>query len=143
MKKAIKFRYITLITVIAFLMNVMLPFFAVYNVSKAIASDSTDETTSSIFGEKLLICTADGFKLVPLEDLQNGKEKPTPHSDFECALCYVSAQGAKDFAPVQETKFIYHRNVQYISYSFNETQISSSVLSHRFFTRGPPKIAKI
>ncbi len=91
MKKNI--RHIARITLLAFLLNVLLPFFAVYDVSnhQAFAKEK-----SSLFGEKVLICTGDGFKWVKWEDLQRDKEKHNPPSHYQCALCYVAAHGLKD-----------------------------------------------
>jgi hypothetical protein len=144
MKKAIKFRYISLITLIAFLMNVMLPFFAVYDVGQAMASEaekSSIEEMSSVFGDKILICTSDGFKLVSIEDLQSGKEQPTPHPQYKCVLCYVAAHGTKHAVSAQQVALIYHRHLQYISYSLINDTIISSIYTRGFQTRAPPQIA--
>ena len=144
MKKAAKFRYISLLTLIAFLMNVMLPFFAVYDIQQAMAAEAEQSSAnemSSVFGNKILICTSDGFKLVSIEDLQNGKEQPTPHPEYKCALCYVTAHGTKHTLPVQEVALIYHQGVQYLSYSFIDDTAVSSLSTRGFQTRAPPQIA--
>ncbi|PIR39825.1 MAG: hypothetical protein COV35_00570 [Alphaproteobacteria bacterium CG11_big_fil_rev_8_21_14_0_20_39_49] len=144
MRKAIKFRYISLITLVAFLMNVMLPFFAVYDMQHAMAAEaekSSIDSMSSLFGDKILICTSDGFKLVSLEDLQNGKERPTPHPEYKCALCYVAANGIKHVVPAQEVALLYQQSIQYISYSFRNDAEISAISTRGFQTRAPPYIA--
>lgn len=144
MKKAINFRYISLITLLAFLMNVMLPFFAVYDVQQAMAAEakkSSTEEMSSVFGKKILICTSDGFKLVSIEDLQDGKEQPTPHPEYKCALCYVAAHGTKHIVPDQEVVLAYQQSIQYISYSFVNDAVISGISTRGFLTRAPPQIA--
>lgn len=91
MKRRIKL--IARVTLLAFLLNAILPFFAVYNLqdNRAFAAEM-----ASLFGEKVLICTGDGFKWVSWQELQNGKEKQHNSSHYQCALCYVAAHGLKD-----------------------------------------------
>lgn len=144
MKKAIKLRYFSFLTLFAFLMNVMLPFFAVYDVQQALASqsaESSSEEMSSLFGEKVLICTSDGFKWVSWKDLQNGKEQPKPHPQYQCALCYVAAHGIKSTVPAQEIAIVYHQSVQYISYYFSDVTTISQFAGRGFLTRAPPFVA--
>lgn len=144
MKKANKLRYFSLLTLIAFVMSVMLPFFAVYDVQQALASQPSElssEEMSSLFGEKVLICTSDGFKWVSWEDLQNGKEQPKPHPQYQCALCYVAAHGAKHVASAHEIAIIYPQNIQYISYYFLDIATMSQFAGRGFLTRAPPFVA--
>ena len=76
-----------LLTAAAFLFQVLLPFAAVYH-----APGETDAVSSAIsFNGKIILCTPDGFKLVSLEDLRNGREKPATHEDYQCPLCYLAA----------------------------------------------------
>jgi len=88
-------RPIAYIAFLAFLMNVMVPFFAVYNVQDTQNNHGTAKEMASLFGEKILICTGDGFKWVKLADLESGKEKPKPHPDYKCPLCYIAAHAFK------------------------------------------------
>lgn len=90
----IKFRrrFFSLCLFVAFLAHTLTPFFAVYNLSAVTAET---KQLASLFGEKILICTGDGFKWVSLADLQNGKENPKPHPDYKCPLCYVASHGLK------------------------------------------------
>ena len=90
MRKFFNTRFYTLLTLLAFSINTILPFFAVYNVAANEASH-----VSSLFGEKILICSGEGFRWVKLADLQSGKEKPKPHSGDQCPLCYAANHGLK------------------------------------------------
>lgn len=91
MKQYIK--NISRITLLAFLLNAVMPFFAVYDVA---SHQAFAKEISSLFGEKVLLCTADGFKWVKWEDLQSGKEKHNPASHHKCPLCYLAAHGVKN-----------------------------------------------
>lgn len=82
--------YSGFLALVAFLLNVMLPFFAVYN---APTISLTESTYSAFFGEKILLCTEAGFELVSIEDIRSGAKTPKPHPDYECGLCYVHAHG--------------------------------------------------
>lgn len=72
---------------IAFVFNALLPFFAVYQAPAAGAA------FSSVFGDKVLLCTGDGFKLVSANELADQKKTPDSHKKYQCALCFVSAHG--------------------------------------------------
>lgn len=73
----------------ALLLHMVLPFFATYQVPAQVAA----KNMASIFGEKLLLCTSEGFRLVKWEDIVSGKEKPKTHTQYQCPLCYVAAHG--------------------------------------------------
>lgn len=81
------------ITLLAFLLNAVLPFLAVYNVP---AHQLYAKNISSLFGEKVLICSGDGFKWVTWKDLQEGKGGHEQPSHYKCPLCYLAAHGLKD-----------------------------------------------
>ena len=67
---------------IAIAFATLLPFFATYSHSAI---------PSPLFGDKILICTGDGFALVNRSDLLAGKAPVKPHPDYACALCYLAA----------------------------------------------------
>ncbi len=94
MNKSSKLRQVLFITLIAFIFNAIVPFFAVYNLP---TGNAEANELSSVFGDKILICTDDGFKLVSLTDLKNGRELPKHSSKYECALCYVAHKNDKNF----------------------------------------------
>lgn len=142
MKTSKRIRYISAITLFMFFINVMLPFYAVYDIPKALASEQLDANqNASLFGEKILICTAEGFKLVSLADLQSGKEQPKKHPQYKCALCYVAAHGTKHMLDVQEVEHIYYGYYQPIAYSLSSVYAVSQLYSRGFNTRAPPFIA--
>lgn len=80
-------------TLIAFLLQVMLPFFAIYSVP------ANAQAVPSVLGDKILICTADGFEWLTAKELAELPETPENHPDFSCAMCYVSAHAMGDTPP--------------------------------------------
>lgn len=78
----------------AFVMNALSPFFAVYSTQSAQAAEQN--ALSAIFGEKTLICTPEGFKWVSWAELQDREHAPDPDKQFKCPLCYVAVYGTKD-----------------------------------------------
>lgn len=94
---------ISVTLIAAFLMHVLLPFFAVSHVT--LANASADESPalnelSSLFGEKILICTVNGYEWVTWEELQKGEQQPQPHPQYECALCHIAAKDLKHILAV-------------------------------------------
>jgi len=87
-----KMRYTPLILVMALLVNAVLPFALVFPSAQHVKAPSY----SLAFGEKILLCTAEGLKWVKLADLRSGKEKPKPHSSDQCPLCSAVRHGVKD-----------------------------------------------
>jgi hypothetical protein len=98
-----------IVTLISFLMTVMLPFFAVYNPQLANAGQvqRPNQDISSLFGDKVIICTPDGFKFVswsdPSGDGSKDQPSPNPHTPFKCPLCVINAHGLKAALPTQES----------------------------------------
>ncbi len=120
----------------------MLPFYAIYDIPQALASEQLDANqNASLFGEKILICTAEGFKLVSLADLQSGKEQPQKHPQYKCALCYVAAHGTNHMLDVQEAEYIHYGNYHSVVYKLPNFIIASQFSSRGVNTRAPPFIA--
>jgi hypothetical protein len=87
------------LAVAALLLHMLLPFYAYYPSHQGKASPDLS-VAAPLFGGKVLICTADGFKLIDLSALQDRAEQPTsgrdpakPHQPYQCPLCYVAAHG--------------------------------------------------
>ncbi|TAF75273.1 MAG: hypothetical protein EAZ52_06920 [Alphaproteobacteria bacterium] len=78
-----KNRAFIIVAAVALLVHTLLPFYASYHVPT--------QQISSLFGDKVLLCTADGFKIFSWDDLRNGKEQPKPNTHYKCPLCYVAA----------------------------------------------------
>lgn len=77
------------LTLLAFLLSAVVPFYATY---AAPASAVTQPTDSSPFGDKILLCTANGFSWVSIADLKDGKA-PQPDPGYKCPLCYLAGKG--------------------------------------------------
>ncbi|MCE3232229.1 MAG: hypothetical protein K0R98_486 [Rickettsiaceae bacterium] len=130
-------RYIVLITALAFIVNIMLPFYAIYSLP---ANDT--KQLSSIFGDKVLICTSDGFKWFSWEDIQSGKEKPKTHEQIKCPVCYVAAHSTNHTFVAQNVEFLYSPEVELLKFrlSLNNNFISQISFSGKQ-SRAPPYYA--
>lgn len=134
--------------VVTFLVNVMLPFFAVYNISQAAGQfepsilDTPLANEISSVDNKVLLCTGNGFKWVSLKDLLEGGEEPIKHhTQYDCALCYVSAFNLNDFIPNNDFTFTFNQSFQYSPYFFlNDINIQEYSL-HSIQARAPPYLA--
>lgn len=118
-----------IITLTAFLMNVMLPFFAVYD------SYTKAET---FFGDKIPICTANGFKWVSAGDLQNNKNLPKHDNEYKCPLCYVSANGINQIVPESVSNIEYKTAVNLLSYDLSNQVTRIYSLNSSKLSRAPP-----
>jgi len=72
---------------LAFAFNLLLPFFASYNLSSAQAASVND--LSALIGDKVLLCTSTGYKWVSLSELQAEKPVPETGKHYKCPLCYL------------------------------------------------------
>ena len=79
---------------LACLLQFTLPFHAVY----AAPTDQKQAQQAALFGDTFLICTAEGFKWVSWEDLQEAQHEPAKHQDYECALCFAQSHFGKHIA---------------------------------------------
>ena len=111
---ALRTRFIAYAALVAFAFSLALPFAATYQLPKDHAE------LASVFGDKLLICTPDGFEWVKLADLAGG-EVPPAHSDYECPACYVSANA--NFADVS---LLDTKSKDFVSSSAGTNQFSKS-----------------
>lgn len=134
----LRLRYSLLVVILAFLVNVMLPFFATYSLPVNSSESLTKTQLSSLFGDKILICTENGFEWVSIKDIESGKV-PDTHSDIKCPVCFVAGNNHKAlgssghfslaYAPYSNTVEIF----QLVSFSFNHFDFKES---HP--TRAPP-----
>ncbi|MFW0777651.1 MAG: hypothetical protein ACN2B6_08035 [Rickettsiales bacterium] len=65
--------------------NTLLPFFAFYQ------GQTEPSQLAKLFGDKVLICTSDGFQWVSWEDLKSGKIPVEQHKQFFCPACVIAA----------------------------------------------------
>ena len=125
-------------------MNAMLPFLAAYAAPQTLApqlASSRSADMTSLFGDSVLICTAEGFKWVSWEDVQTGKERPEPHSTYQCALCYKAGHDSKYIAAPQLVAEVCYGHAHYISYYHTDITMTSQLAGYRFRTRAPPRRA--
>ena len=72
---------------LAFVFNLLLPFFASYSLNSAQAASAND--LSALIGDKVLLCTSTGYKWVSLSELQNEEPAPETGKHYKCPLCYL------------------------------------------------------
>lgn len=87
--------FVKQLAVVAFLFQTLLPFYATYQVPQ----NPGAQEMSSIFGDKVLLCTRDGFKFVNWQEALKGQQQE--HPQYECALCYVATHGQALESPTQ------------------------------------------
>tara|TARA_R110002124_G_scaffold118684_6_gene276197 strand:+ start:155 stop:595 length:441 start_codon:yes stop_codon:yes gene_type:complete len=99
---SLKKRFLIVLTAAALLLNALLPFYAAYDtetLAVKLAAKAESQTLSALLGDKILICTGDGFQWVSRDDLQNGQEQPAQHPRLKCPLCYLAVFGVKQILP--------------------------------------------
>jgi len=80
-------RSIVYIMLLAFVFNLLLPFFASYNLNSAQAASVDD--LSALIGDKVLICTSTGYKWVTLSEWQDEEPVPESGKHYKCPLCFL------------------------------------------------------
>ncbi len=126
-----RFRHIlSLSVVLLLLVQTLLPFFATYAVSL-----QGDKSIDSIFGDKILLCTAEGFRLVDISELD---EHEGESHEYQCPLCYVAAH-YQVIEPVQLASdlVVMALTEQEIVYT-TEDKLFPRRLWHKSLTRSPP-----
>ncbi len=126
--------HLRFMTLIAFLLNAIIPFFAVYDISTAKAS------LVSPPHEKILICTARGFQWVTWEELQTSdSEQHSPPPQYQCALCYVAAHSTKDYLPVAPYMLpapYFYTTQSFLAYNVADFKADFNAFSYH--SRAPP-----
>ncbi len=140
MGRAQHHKILSLGLLMAFLMNIMLPFFAVYTAPDA-RSAATDPALSALFGEKIVICTPEGFKLVSLAELEGGEDQSSQATRYECALCYTAAHGVQHVLTEDGLDVIYDEAVQPTFYIARDFQSGPETECQPSHSRAPPKLA--
>jgi hypothetical protein len=102
-KTLLKVRGIALLAVAALLLHMLLPFYAYYpspiGQGRPNSLSQNQPPAAALFGNRVLICTADGFKLINLTEgtgeaeQSSGRDPSKPHKPYQCPLCYVAAHG--------------------------------------------------
>jgi len=73
---------------LAFVFNLLLPFFASYSLGSAQAASADD--LSALIGDKVLLCTSTGYKWVSLGEFLGEEQAPETSDHYKCPLCYLS-----------------------------------------------------
>ena len=100
--------------------QVFLPFFAYYGDLSAPDIEAAAARTPAVFGDKILICGADGFRWVSADELLNGEEGDAePHERYTCPMCYITASGLQSFvsdtAEYADTDDLCVKNINFVS----------------------------
>lgn len=119
-------RFIPLFAIAALLVYTLLPFAAIYQVPLT----QNTAKMASLFGDKVLLCTSDGFRLVSWDDIASGKFKQKEHKRYQCPLCQVAAQ-AHYTAPADI-------NSALTSITVSRIVFSASASSHIYDEKGWP-----
>ena len=78
-------------TTAAFVVQLLVPFFAVYGVSASHVQAAL--ANPEMFGDKVLICTSNGFEYVSWESLAEDENiRNSQHKNMKCPTCYVQAK---------------------------------------------------
>ena len=140
MKHALRGKIVTSITLMAFVMSVFLPFFAVYSIPSANAAQQNNQ--SSVFGDKILICTKNGFKWVSVEDLGDEEHDPESSNHLKCAVCYVSAHGVKDvlLSKIDHPLPVQLKQIGAFDLALDESRLKDHLLLFGRLSRAPPAL---
>lgn len=126
-------KYLSVLTLIAFLFSEFLPFFATYDLS----SPHNTEKLSSLFGDKILICTAEGFKWVSTADIEKGNI-PKQHKNIKCPVCFIATHKVENTTLAALAVAYTEIDSGKASYAgFTEAVISDHHIRH-YHKRGPP-----
>jgi hypothetical protein len=119
-----------------------MPFFAYCNKqllkhSNQIAADNI----KSIFGDDLVICTVDGFKVVKLSQTENDNPSENDDINYQCNKCLILANTVFDDLDFQDQalKQFAGLNIKLIATRDSAVDITAAYLNH--YKRGPPNIA--
>lgn len=131
------------ILVAALVLNAVMPFFAYCNIqlskhSNQIAADNI----KSIFGDDLVICTVDGFKVVKLSQTENDNPSENDDINYQCNKCLIIANAAFDDLDSQDQPRVKFAglNIKSIAIIDPAVDITAAFVNH--YKRGPPNIVK-
>jgi len=146
-KRTTKKRLLVVLSLLAFLMNAVLPFYAVSSVSAALVSSKSSLASAknadqyslaSLLGDKILICTVADFigsDSSVTSDINGDDQR---HVLFECPLCHLAKGNAI-------TELLIHAfNEQYIEATVSQQYLTfhqnhkTTLLLNGGFTRAPP-----
>lgn len=143
-KNSFRLRRIALIALVAFAVHAVLPYFAVYNSS--LLQSSTQEDFTTLFGEKILLCTSEGLKWVSWDEINVDLGDEIGHQDtaehFQCPICLLASYGLESAVPEAIcASFILPSNLIYAFDSPKQHTLKKRLLLLGSFSRAPPSIA--
>ena len=125
-------RHLWRFVLFAFFLNALLPFFAIYNTTGLTAN-----SVKSAFGDRILICTGDGFRWIDRKDVSKQvPHKPGTHA--ECALCYFASHGLKNIALLAGVLLAYALRISIAQAIVAALVISRTYRLHLRHSRAPP-----
>jgi len=150
MKKVWPSRFINFMTVFAFCVNIMMPFFMAYtagSVAQARQSGIAGQFDAGLWGKKIPICTPAGIKWVDIVDISDPELQTTdgplqhPHFSYECALCYTALKKLTDGIPPSfgdGIHFVYDGFYTKKFHPFDEATFTFGYIRQLRFSRAPP-----
>ncbi len=131
---------------LAVLLGNLLPFFGSGNLGAqarqtiaAIEASDKAEETADLLGEKVLICTANGFKWVTWKELAEQGQVPQRHQIPQCPLCVLYAATAALTGAERIATPLYQpvmRQLGFVTLAAALPAITSTNVRH--LTRAPP-----
>lgn len=140
MNKIKNMRYLIMVMLAAFVANAVFPFIM---ASYAPTVVTTALNASAAGEQKILLCTAEGIKLVDIDTLVKFKQE-RPGQGYKCPLCYVVAHSLTYTTPVNIVDAHYLTKERALRYRFfaHHTILKTHHDNSRF-TRAPPLSAII
>lgn len=121
----------------AFVFNLLLSFFIPYSLSPSQASD--EDSLASLIGDKILICTLNGYKWVSLSELQGGESTPQTELHFKCPLCFLQVDKPETIPSDHSVLASISPGYRFSEYSGTATESQQSIwLLFGRSPRGPP-----
>ncbi|HRK57513.1 MAG TPA: hypothetical protein PLQ67_08335 [Burkholderiaceae bacterium] len=140
MKAHNKTRVLAGITLMAFVMDVLLPFVLAFALPAASAQAAHSFNTQAPSSQRVLICTAQGFKWVALEERSNAENKPQPSKHVSCPVCCAGSHLAKAPPPFDPFKLFARLDASgERSAAPTPHSIKARLLALGHFSRGPPQ----
>jgi len=130
-------RSIVYTMLLAFVFNLLLSFFVPYSLSSAQAS--AEDSLASLIGDKVLLCTLNGYKWVSLSELQAGESEPGTEPHFKCPLCFLQLDKPETIPSDYSVLASVSPSYQFSRYSGTATESQKTIwLLFGRSSRGPP-----
>lgn len=137
-------------TLVAFTLNVLLPFLVLYTIPSSALALGLPETAQtqnrpadvlSPRDDQVLICTPEGVKWVSVSELDTDGDEPSGKGQIVCPICYTAAHGSQHilspglvYAVVVRTSKFVHPEIAYTTPTYRRHY-------RAFLSRAPPQSA--